>query len=352
MAERARMSGLSIFLLTAASFVVVVAGMKSASPLIVPFLLAIFISIICMPPVVWLRRHRVPNFLSVLIVLVCILIVGSILVTLMGTSLGDFSNNLPSYQARLAEKSAALIAWLNSHGVDISGEFLKEYFNPGSIMKLAANTFTELSGVLTNAFMIFFIVIFILLEVTEFPAKLRAALAHPGKSIEGFDKIGKSVDRYLAIKTIFSLATGVSVGIWLWIIGVDYALLWGVLAFILNYVPNIGSIIAAVPAVLLAIIQFGLGHALLAAIGYAVVNTVFGSILEPKFMGRGLGLSTLVVILSLIFWGWVLGPVGMFLSVPLTMIFKIVMEGSEETRWISVLIGPSPGEQKGATEAE
>jgi predicted PurR-regulated permease PerM len=298
-----------------------------------------------MPAIVWLRSHRVPNFLSVLVVLVCIMIIGSILVTLMGTSLAQFSDNLPTYQERLTEKSAALIAWLNSHGVEISGEFFKEYLNPGSIMKLAANTFSELSGVLTNAFMILLIVIFILLEITEFPAKIKAALADPGRSIDGFGKIGKSVDRYLAIKTIFSLATGVCVGIWLWIIGVDFPLLWGVLAFILNYVPNIGSIIAAVPAVLLAIIQFGMGHAVLAAIGYAVVNTVFGSILEPKFMGRGLGLSTLVVIISLIFWGWVLGPVGMFLSVPLTMILKIVMEGSEDTRWISILIGPSPSEQ-------
>lgn len=350
MVDKARFSSLSIFLLSAASFVVVVAGMKSASSLIVPFLLAIFISIICMPAVVWLRRHRVPNFLSVLIVLICILIIGSILVTLMGTSLAQFSDNLPTYQESLTEKSAALIAWLNSHGVDISGEFFKEYFNPASIMRLAANTFSELSGVLTNAFIILLVVIFILLEVTEFPAKLEAALADPGRSIDGFNKIGKSVDRYLGIKTIFSLATGVCIGIWLWIIDVDFPFLWGLLAFILNYVPNIGSIIAAVPAVLLAIIQFGLGHAVLAAIGYVVVNTVFGSILEPKFMGRGLGLSTLVVIISLIFWGWVMGPVGMFLSVPLTMILKIVMEGSEETRWISILIGPSPTDQQGAAK--
>lgn len=342
MVDRARFTNLSIFLLSAASFVVVVAGMKAASSLIVPFLLALFISIIFMPSVVWFRRHRVPNFLSVIIVLIGILVIGSILVTLMGTSLSQFSDNLPVYQERLAEKSSTLIAWLNSRGVDISGEFLKEYFNPGSIMKLAANTFSELSGVLTNTFMILLIVIFILLEVTEFPSKLRAALADPGRSLTGFDKIGKSVDRYLAIKTLFSLATGICVGIWLWIIGIDYPLLWGVLAFILNYVPNIGSIIAAVPAVLLAIIQFGLGHAILTAAGYVVVNAVFGSILEPKFMGRGLGLSTLVVLLSLIFWGWVLGPVGMFLSVPLTMIFKIVMEGSDETRWISILIGPAP----------
>jgi predicted PurR-regulated permease PerM len=141
------------------------------------------------------------------------------------------------------------------------------------------------------------------------------------------------------LKTIFSLATGVAIWIWLAIIGVDFALLWGLVAFLLNYVPSIGSIIAAIPAILLALIQLGVGPAVLAGLGYVVVNVVFGSILEPRFMGRGLGLSTLVVFLSLVFWGWILGPVGMVLSVPLTMIVKIAMESNEDTRWIAVMLG-------------
>ena len=149
----------------------------------------------------------------------------------------------------------------------------------------------------------------------------------------------ESFNRYLALKTLFSLATGVVIGIWLAVLGVDFALLWGLLAFLLNFVPNIGSIIAAIPAIFLAFIQLGWGPALLTCLGYIVVNVVFGSILEPKFMGRRLGLSTLVVFLSLVFWGWVLGPVGMVLSVPLTMIVKIAMESNEDTRWIAILLG-------------
>ena len=136
--------------------------------------------------------------------------------------------------------------------------------------------------------------------------------------------------------------TGVIIGVALWLIGVDYPVLWGVLAFMLNFVPNIGSIIAAVPAVLLTIVQLGIGPAFLVAVVYVAVNILIGSILEPRFMGKGLGLSTLVVFVSLIFWGWVLGPVGMLLSVPLTMIFKIALESSPETRWIAVLLGSSP----------
>jgi predicted PurR-regulated permease PerM len=336
------MTGLSVFLITAASFVVVVAGMKAAASIIVPFLLAVFISIICVPPLVWLKGRKVPGFLAVLIVLAGILIFGSFLLGLMGSSLADFSGNLPQYQQRLADKSAALFSWLSAHGLSISTDVLKEHFDPGAVMKIAANTFAELSGALTNAFMIMLIVLFILFEVADIPGKIRAAVRDPEKSLAGIDRMAASVNRYLAIKTIFSIATGVCVGLWLWILGVDYALLWGVLAFVLNFIPNIGSIIAAIPAILLAIIQLGLGHALLATLGYVVINGAFGNILEPRFMGRGLGLSTLVVLLSLIFWGWVLGPVGMLLSVPLTMVIKIAMEGSDETRWFAVLIGGRP----------
>jgi AI-2 transport protein TqsA len=340
--EKSRMPGLTVLLITTAGFVITVAGMKAAASLIVPFLLAVFIAIICMPAVGWLKKHRVPNVLAILIVLLSILILGSLLITLMGTSLANFSDNLPTYQARLTEKSGALFAWLNEHHITISNDLITKHLNPNAVMNLAATTLSELSSVLTNAFMIFVIVIFMLFELTEIPAKVAAAVRNPEKRMAEFEKISSSVNRYMAIKTLFCLGTGIGVGIWLWILDVDYALLWGILAFLLNYVPSIGSIIAAVPAILLAIIQFGLGHALLVALGYVGINALFGTILEPRFMGKGLGLSTLVVFLSLIFWGWILGPVGMLLSVPLTMILKIIMEQNEETRSFSILIGGMP----------
>ena len=340
--QKSQMSGFTIFLITAASFVITVAGMKAAATLIVPFLLAVFIAIICMPALEWLRHHRLPKILAVLIILIGIFIFGSILVTLMGTSLASFSENLPTYQQRLTEKSAILFTWLGNHHITVPDDVFTKHLNPNSIMTLAANTFSELSKVLTNTFMIFIIVIFMLFEVMEIPAKLAAAARDPEKQMARFNKIGASINRYMAIKTLFCLGTGLGVGLWLWILGVDYALLWGILAFLLNYIPNIGSIIAAIPAILLAIIQFGLGRALLVTLGYVVINTIFGTICEPRFMGKGLGLSTLVVFLSLIFWGWILGPVGMLLSVPLTMILKIIMEQKEETRGFAILIGGTP----------
>jgi predicted PurR-regulated permease PerM len=145
---------------------------------------------------------------------------------------------------------------------------------------------------------------------------------------------------YMSMKTIISMMTGVIIALAMWLIGLDYPMLWGVLAFMLNFVPNIGSIIAAVPAVMLALVQLGGTSALLVTAVYVAVNILIGSVIEPRYMGKGLGLSTLVVFVSLVFWGWVLGPVGMLLSVPLTITVKLALDCKPETQWLGHLLGP------------
>jgi predicted PurR-regulated permease PerM len=182
-------------------------------------------------------------------------------------------------------------------------------------------------------------VVFILLEAADFPKKLQAALKKPEGSLSTIEKFSRSANRYVVIKTLISATTGITIWLWLLILGVDYPVLWGTLAFMLNYVPNIGSILAAIPATLLALVQLGVGSAFLTALGFLVVNNILGNIVEPKLMGRGLGLSTLVVFISLVFWGWVLGPLGMVLSVPLTSLVKIALESSEETRGLAIMLG-------------
>jgi predicted PurR-regulated permease PerM len=183
-------------------------------------------------------------------------------------------------------------------------------------------------------------VTFILLEVSSFPMKLRTILNDPKAAFPQFGKFVEDINRYMVIKTGVSVATGILTSIWLTVLGVDFPILWGFLAFLLNYVPNIGVIIAALPAVLLAFIQYGTGIALLTALGYLVVNFVIGTVVEPKLVGKGVGLSTLVVFLSLIFWGNLLGLIGMVLCIPLTMTIKFALENNEGTQWVAVLLGP------------
>lgn len=326
-------------LITMAAFVVVVAGMRASADIIVPFLLALFIAVISTPALDSLEKLGLPRALAMIVVIAVIVAAGVGITGLVGSSLRQFSANLPEYTDRLNSYTQAVESWLDHYGVPFDAGELRNLIDASRVMKLAADVFNSFGGVLTNAFLIFLTVVFILFETASFAVKLRAVVDDPDDTLARIRNVTDSVKRYLAIKTLTSLATGVVIGVCLAILGVDNPVLWGLLAFMFNYVPNIGSIIAAVPTVLFALVQLGVGGALATAAVFAVVNVIIGSVLEPRFMGRGLGLSTLVVFLSLVFWGWVLGLVGMFLSVPLTMTVQIALSANEGTRWIAVFLG-------------
>lgn len=326
------------FLLMAAAFMIVVAGMRAAEAILVPLLVAGFLAIISASPVFWLRQKGLPFPLAACLVVLGVLGIGFVFILIIGNSLTDFYQAIPRYQARLTEEIAPMVQWIQGLGIQLNEDLLLKSIDPGASMRLVAQMLSGVGGILTNSFLIVLTVIFILFEASSFQLKVRTALGNPKGMLSQFQKIIDSVNNYLALKTVVSLGTGVVVAIWVALLGIDFPLIWGLLAFLLNYIPNLGSIIAAVPPVLLGYIQFGIGRAVLVAAGFVVVNVVFGNVLEPKLMGRKLGLSTLVVFLSLIFWGWVWGPVGMLLSVPMTMAVKIALESSPTTKWISILL--------------
>ncbi len=322
-----------------ASIIIIVAGIKAAAEIVSPFVLSVFIAIISSPPLFWLEKHKVPKALAMLIIISCIVFIGIALFTLVGSSVEVFTQNIPAYSIKLNSQLSGLTAWLAEQGLNLNTDLFLDYFDPSSILTLVANTLSGFGVVLTNAFLILLTVIFILFEASSFPNKLRSMSKEPDKTLRQYLRITKTVEHYIALKSLISLFTGAIIVIWLSVLGVDFPLLWGVLAFLLNFVPNIGSIIAAVPPSMLALVQLGPTYAMLTTAGFLAVNTVVGNIIEPRLMGRGLGLSSLVVFLSLVFWGWGLGPVGMLLSVPLTMTVKIFLEANDNTRWVAILLG-------------
>jgi AI-2 transport protein TqsA len=322
-----------------AAFIIIIAGMKAAVGLIVPFLLAAFIAIICAPAINWLKAKGVPMGVALGIVIASVALFGSLIVSIIGGSIHSFTGQLPEYQKILHGYIESLSGWLSQRGLTWYDDELKNAINPAGVLKFIGGVFNSLGNLLANGFLIFLTVVFLLFEGSSFPAKMKLMASDTDLHMQRLQEFLANVNKYMAIKTITSLATGIAISLWLAILGVDYALLWGLLAFLLNYIPNIGSIIAAVPALLLALISSGPGTALWAAAGYLVVNIVVGNVVEPKFLGNRLGLSTLVVFISLVFWGWVLGTVGMFLSVPLTMVLKLALEARDETRWIAILLG-------------
>ncbi len=325
-------------LIVLAALVIVLAGIKAASAIMVPFFLSGFIAIACSPLINWASQHKIPKWVSVTLVILIIVFIGFLLAGLVGQSLTEFKQNLPAYKLKLSDEFSWIAERLASFNINIDRSLIASYLDPGMAMSVATNFISGMGGALSNLLLILLTVIFMLFESDSIPQRLHIALADPDMKMLHVDRFITSVNSYLAIKTVVSLATGLFIGIWLYVMDIDHFLLWAVLAFMLNYIPNIGSIIAAVPAVIIGFVQYGLASAGLVALGFMLVNTVMGNMVEPRLLGKGMGLSTLVVFLSLIFWGWLLGSVGMLLSVPLTMIVKIALESREESRWLAVLL--------------
>lgn len=334
-------------LLVAAALVIVIAGAYAASSVVSPFLLAVFIAVVATPPLRWLQRFGWPTWAGVLLVAFVLLDVGSLLMLAGSGALEGFRNSLPSYQERLVLLTGQFANWLESLGLEGSRDAVPDIFSPTGIIGLTRVLLTSLSGAVAEGLLILLTVVFILLEAPTLPAKLKVALKTTEHADERFQQLFDSINRYMVIKTVTSLGTAVCVLAVLKLLGIDFAILWAITAFFLNFIPFVGSVLMAIPALLVALVQTDLQTTLLVAVGYLVINVAIGSYLEPRIMGRGLGISTLAVFLSLLFWGLVLGKIGMFLSVPLTMALKIALESSPQTRPIAVMLGPPVADPMG-----
>ena len=331
------LSGLKVVIMLG-MLVIILVGIKVAAEIIVPFILALFIAIILNPMIRRLERIRVPRVLAITFVISVIIFFMAVLLAYLGTTLNELTRTLPQYRSLLISPLQTLDPWLQRVGISVSVDELVKYIDPNAAMTLVTSLITQLSNAMTSIFLLLLTVVFMLIEVPQLPVKLQQLMSRPAEGMGAIQRALDSVSHYLVLKTAISLVTGLVVWIMLAMLDVRFAFVWGLLAFSLNYIPNIGSVLAAIPPVAQVLVFSGLYDALLVVAGYLAINLVFGNIIEPRMMGRGLGLSTLVVFLSLIFWGWLLGPVGMLLSVPLTIAVKIALEQNEGGKCIAVLL--------------
>jgi len=332
-------TGLHI-LLKLAALVVILAGIHAAADIIVQLLLALFFAIVLNPLVTWFIRRGVRRPVAITLVVVVMLIVLTALVGVLASSITEFMDLLPKYNKELTRKILYLqemVPFLNLH---MSPERMLQRMDSDKLMTFTTTLMTSLSGAMASVFLLVMTVVFMLFEVRHVPYKMRFALNNPQIHIAGLHRALKGVSHYLALKTLLSLWTGAIVWLGLALMGIQFALMWGVLAFLLNYVPNIGSVISAVPPMIQALLFNGVYECVLVGALFLVVHMVIGNILEPRMMGHRLGLSTLIVFLSLLVWGWLLGPVGMLLSVPLTSVCKIWMETTTGGSKLAILLGP------------
>ena len=337
-------------LINLAAFVIIVAGIKAASSVVILILFSIFIVVLAAPFFLRMQEKGVPSFIALLILVVGLVVVGTVGVHVLRISLEDIVRNLPRYQENLQKQVGVILIWLESKGVETPDQMIRNALAEKTPVRMLAEGITTATQLLGRIFIVLLVAIFILLEAAILPKKLRSI---PGLSDDTYERtklVIENVRKYIGMKTVMSALTGVLVGGFLFLMGVDNPVLLGILAFLLNFIPNLGSIMAGVPGVLLAFIEFGLGRATVVGVGYVVINIFVSNFIEPRYMGRGLGLSPMVIVITLIFWAWVLGPLGMLLSVPLTMALKIAMESLPETRGIALLMSSHP-EQGEAMEA-
>jgi predicted PurR-regulated permease PerM len=330
-------------LTSAASLVIVVAGLRAGASLLIPLVFALFLAVLCYPSVQTLQRWRVPGAAAVGLTVVAVLALLTGPGLLVAAAVRQFISAVPAYQERLGQIWVRSLDWLRGYNIDT--EFLASYADPTRALEFVVNALSGVVTLLSVSFVVVFVAAFMLLE----GAHRAGQPAVPGKSGQNLARIIREMQIYLQVKTLVSLGTGLAAGLWVAVLGVDFALLWALTAFLLNYIPNIGSIAAAVPPALVALIQFGPTYMVLVLAGYVAINATFGTLLEPYLLGRQLKVSPLAVFTSVIVWGWIWGLAGALLAMPMTMALKIVLEQSEDLKWVAKLLeGPGSEESPGS----
>ena len=331
--------------LLAASIVVIIAGARFASPILQPLLLSLFLAIIFGSPVASLRRKGLSPLLAAGLVATLIVAIVSAMFVMFSSAIEEFHQAVPRYHAEFSELLDRITAWLSAQGITVSEQAVEAALHPGEAISYLASFIGGVSGTLSNVFLILFTVAFLLVDAAGFPRKLAANIPEQQQSVLAMVRdLVHSLNDYMEAKALISVVTALLIWLGLFLLEVEYAELWALVAFLLNFIPTVGSIIAAIPVVLLSILDMDAFHTTMIIALYLTVNVVMGNVVEPAWMGRRMGLSTLAIFLSVIFWGWMFGAVGTLLSVPLTMVVKFIAESNPGVSWLGVLLSAPPPE--------
>lgn len=324
----------SVGLIVGAAFVVICAGIRAAAPILAPTVLGAYVAAVNMPFVTWLQRRRVPHSMTVALVLAADAVVLSGFSALLVASTAQLSERAPHYFGMLQGQKEHFSNWLEQLGFQASA---MQVLDPGAALRVVAGLAGDLAGLLWEVTLGLIIAAFLLVRFGKVGDKAGVSvLLRSGRARRALSE----VNRYIALKTATSMVTGLLIGVWIWGVGGELPVLFGVLAFLLNYVPNLGSIVAALPAIGLGLLAGGVREGLLLTVGYVATNLIVGNIIEPRVMGRALGLWPLAVLLSVMFWGWLLGVTGAVLSALLTLVVKMLLIDSEDLRPLGRILGP------------
>src|SRR5918998_1158794 len=331
-----RASFLRVLLVLAATVVVLV-GIRLGAPILNPIFFAIVLTLLVGPIYSWLLRRGLPTPLALVLMLVFLLILFVGLSFVLGASIVRFSERVGFYTAQLNGQLNSLDTLIERLG--LSNVDLQDVVKPSALAGALGVVLSGITGFLSDLFLILMIMLFLLGEGPAMMNRLRTSVAKDNPQVQRLTTVGRSVVRQFGLRAIVNLVTGAGVTVMLFLLGVDFPLLWGILTFFLSFVPYIGLVLAVTPAVVLALAEFGLDRALLAIAGVVVINVLAENVLSPLMMGRGLNLSPTVVFLSFIVWAWLLGGPGAFLALPITLFVAVMLDTFPETRWLASIIG-------------
>jgi AI-2 transport protein TqsA len=329
-------SFLRVMLFLAATVVVLV-GIRLGAPILNPILFAVVLTLLFSPVYSWLLRRGLPAPLSLVVMLVLLVILFVGLSFILGASIARFSERVGFYTTELNGQVDSLDALLERSG--LSNVNLQDVVKPSALAGALGTVLSAISGFLSDLFLILMIMLFLLGEGPSMMNRLRASASRDNPQVARLTTVGQSVVRQFGLRAIVNLVTGAGVTILLFLSGVDFPLLWGILTFFLSFVPYIGLVLAVTPAVVLALAEFGVTRAALVIAGVVVINILAENVLSPMMMGRGLNVSPTIVFLSFIFWAWLLGGPGAFLALPITLFVAVMFDTFPETRWLASLIG-------------
>lgn len=334
-------SKLSALFFTAA-LIIILAGVKASTVIIVPFLLATFIAILSSPLIGKMTSRKVPRPLAVGVIILTLLGLLTGISVVVTTSINSLTASLPKYQSKLMSHVTYITDTLKAQNIIISQEQIQQMLDPGAIIDVSSSILSATAEAASHLVLILLVAAFMMLEGPKLHAKLERLLERMLDTLndDPLEHATQQIQRYLVVKTGTSAVTGIIAGIYVGIWGLELAVFWGFLAFVLNYIPTIGSILAALPPIALAWVLLGTGPAFGIWLGYLIINMIIGNIIEPRLMGRTLGLSPTIILLSLLFWGWMLGPFGALISAPLTMIIKIICDHIDRWNWFGDLLEP------------
>ena len=323
-----------------ASVVLIIAGLRTMAGVLTPILLSLFLVLITYPILAWLKGRGLPNWLAYILVLLSVVAIGAFGVLFLITSVNELITLLPTYGDQIEVQVNNLWQWLTEQGVTLDDIQSLSWFQPERIIQLSLGLTTTLLGILSDTGLTLLIFIYMLATAPTFSAQLKKGLKNDPPALQRLEEFAHSTSSYLMIKGWLGALTALVQMLLMGFLGLDFAVLWGVLSFAFNFIPNIGFYLALVPPLLIAIIELGWLKAALFAVAYVLINNFFDMVIAPRYLAKGLDLSVLVTFLSVIIWSWILGPIGAFLALPLTIMVKtLLLEPFPQTQLIAKLMG-------------